>query len=221
MQQHNPKETKDQKGFTLIEMVVVTAIVGIISSIILFQYSNFSNRIILTNMAYEIALTVRQAQVYGLGAKSFDGNFDQPYGAWFDISSEPAGSFIFFRDGIEGQPVAQENLRCDGPVGFCTCSGALDDECVQSFSFTRGIKITEIFTQSVDGICAPAVQVGVSFKRPDPNARIYDSIHGNDRLLVQVTVESQQGDQDFLIVRRTGQVEVVDNPVCTLLEDDS
>lgn len=55
-----------QGGFTLIEFVVVMIIFAIMSSVSLFNYNAYRNRIEYTNLAQDIALTIRQAQVYGL-----------------------------------------------------------------------------------------------------------------------------------------------------------
>jgi prepilin-type N-terminal cleavage/methylation domain-containing protein len=49
------------KGFTLVELMVTVGIFTIISGLLLARYSNFNQGIILTNLAYDIALTIRSA----------------------------------------------------------------------------------------------------------------------------------------------------------------
>src|SRR3989344_2191523 len=60
---------KPSAGFSLIELMVTTSIIVIISSIILFNFPSFASRILLENLTHEIALVVRQGQVHGIGIK--------------------------------------------------------------------------------------------------------------------------------------------------------
>ncbi|MGI9118100.1 MAG: type II secretion system protein [Minisyncoccia bacterium] len=55
------------KGFTLIELIVVTGIFLLITSIVLFQSNSFDSTITASNLAQDIALTVRKANAYTLG----------------------------------------------------------------------------------------------------------------------------------------------------------
>ncbi len=63
------KISKSQKGFTLAEMIIVIGIIGLISSITLFDSRKLNSNILLSNTAYEIGLIIRDAQVSGLGSK--------------------------------------------------------------------------------------------------------------------------------------------------------
>jgi prepilin-type N-terminal cleavage/methylation domain-containing protein len=57
------------KGFSLIELIVAVSIITIITSVALFHQAKFSSDILITNMAYEVALTIRQAEVFGISSK--------------------------------------------------------------------------------------------------------------------------------------------------------
>ena len=57
-------------GFTLIELLVSIAIFIIITSVAVWNNSQFNSTILLTDLGYEIALSVRQAQVYGITVKA-------------------------------------------------------------------------------------------------------------------------------------------------------
>ncbi len=57
-----------EKGFSVIELVVVISIFGIMTSISMFNYNGQKRSLEATNLAQDIALTVRQAQVYGISA---------------------------------------------------------------------------------------------------------------------------------------------------------
>ena len=90
-----------KKGFTLYEVVVTLAIVLIIMGIVLFNQSKFRSDIEITNLAYRVALAVREAQVYSISVKQFAGSqssqrFDVPYGLHFNKEVDDA--FILFAD---------------------------------------------------------------------------------------------------------------------------
>ena len=59
-----------EQGFTLVEFIVVLVIFSIMSGTSLFNYNRYQNNIETTNIAQDIALTIRQAQVYGISAAS-------------------------------------------------------------------------------------------------------------------------------------------------------
>src|SRR3989344_1409035 len=52
------------KGFTLIELLVVSAIVVMLATVILSSHGKFGGQVLLQNFAYDVALSIRQAQVY-------------------------------------------------------------------------------------------------------------------------------------------------------------
>ncbi len=57
-------------GFSLLEFIVVITIFSIMSSVSLFNYSEYQNTIRKTNVTQDIALSIRQAQVYGISAST-------------------------------------------------------------------------------------------------------------------------------------------------------
>lgn len=84
------KRLKNNKqGFTLVEFIVVLVIFSIMSGTSLFNFNRYQNNIQTTNIAQDIALTIRQAQVYGLsgsdrtvgGAEIEDENASELFGS--------------------------------------------------------------------------------------------------------------------------------------------
>lgn len=57
-----------EQGFSLIEFIVVLVIFSIMSGTSLFNFNRYRDNIEQTNIAQDIALTLRQAQVYGLSS---------------------------------------------------------------------------------------------------------------------------------------------------------
>jgi prepilin-type N-terminal cleavage/methylation domain-containing protein len=58
------------KGFTLVEFIVVITIFSIMSSVSIFNFNEYQARIEETNVTQDIALSIRQAQVYGISAST-------------------------------------------------------------------------------------------------------------------------------------------------------
>ncbi len=58
------------KGFTLIEFVVIISIFAIMAAVALFNFQGFNSNIALSNVSHDIALTLRQAQVFGWSAQT-------------------------------------------------------------------------------------------------------------------------------------------------------
>ena len=58
------------QGFTLVEFVVIISIFSIMAAVALINFNGFRTNIGLTNLAHDIALTIRQAQVFGWATQS-------------------------------------------------------------------------------------------------------------------------------------------------------
>lgn len=76
------------RGFTLIELMVTVAIFALMTSLILARYNNFYSGTIFRNLAYDVALTIRQAQTYGISVKAGDASsYSSAFGVNFDRSN--------------------------------------------------------------------------------------------------------------------------------------
>lgn len=160
-----------QHGFTLVELLVTITIFTILTGVVLFSQSKFNSSVLLTNLAYDTALTIRQAQNYGINVKEFTGGSGGkflPYGVHFD-KKESSKSFILFADlnYVEGvltlTPYDGVLGSCDGRVG-----------CVNRYNIPGGNKISDIcVVQSGSETCTPVDVLDILFQRPNPDARIY------------------------------------------------
>ena len=61
------------RGFSLAELIVSIAIFLFISSVVMVSQHNFGGKILITNLAYDVALGIRQAQVYGSSSRKAAG----------------------------------------------------------------------------------------------------------------------------------------------------
>ncbi len=131
---------RQKKGFTTIELIVTISILVIITTSIFISYPTFRQNISLKRTAQEIALTIRQAQVYGLSTKEFqpETSIFSGYGVHFESGSD---SFVLFAD-------VDNDKTYDVGDG---CGGA-NTECVQMFQIQTGDKITDLCTNGTCGV---------------------------------------------------------------------
>ncbi len=61
------------KGFTLIEFVVIISIFAIMAAVALFNFQGFRSNVAVSNLSHDIALTLRQAQVFGWSSQTDTG----------------------------------------------------------------------------------------------------------------------------------------------------
>ncbi|NDB58413.1 type II secretion system protein [bacterium] len=189
------------KGFTVLELVISIAIFAVMSALLLARYGNFNQGILLDNLAYDIALTIRNAQSYGLNVRSSSRTanlFDKPYGVHFDVADP--NHFIFFVD-TAGNGVYNPSIDLDNDGN--------PDQILSKTTITRGSTISAL---CVNGCSAsiPVTSIDITFKRPDPNAiiKINDrtDIYNSD---ADITVMAVDGVTIKKVkVRSTGQVTV-------------
>jgi len=86
-----------QRGFTLIEMLVVLAIMGVVLAVTVGGQRAFNRSIVLSNTAYDVALSIRQAQTYGVSGRVAQGTLSATYGYGVDIQSFPTNKYDFLR----------------------------------------------------------------------------------------------------------------------------
>ena len=116
----------------------------------------------VTNLAYQAALAVREAQVYGISVKQTgmgtSANFNSPYGVWFS-TDDP--SFHLFSD--RGTlPNNQYSIDENEETYVLGGGNKISYFCV---TFSSG----RYCSNGTHGLSA----ISIIFKRPEPNALIY------------------------------------------------
>jgi prepilin-type N-terminal cleavage/methylation domain-containing protein len=201
---NNKSFQKSKKGFTLVELLITIVIFVILTGVVLFNQNSFDNTILLKNLAYDIALTVRQAQVYGVNVKEsqLSGSFSS-YGVYFNkMSSNKA--FVLFADTLPNTP---DGKFTSGDMSCLTN----DVECVQRYSLKRNSYISGLCTGSNDNDCNshPVDNLTLYFKRPDPDAYISSSRSGPGIVesYAKITVSSATNSaSSSIIVTDSGQI---------------
>ena len=191
------KNNKKTKGFTLIELLVVVAILIIMTSVSMFNYDEFGKFTELENDTYLLALSIREAQVYGVNKRSREATkieFGESYsyGVYFNTITG-AGSV----DGVDSTKfiLYVNGLRSDSTVadlkftsqGATNCTGDGKDECFSQIEFKKGNKIKELKVYKNGGWSNNVGEIDIRFKRPNPDAIIKsgDDSCGRARIIIE------------------------------------
>ena len=188
--------TSSKRGFTLIEMLVVTSIMILISGLLLASNSRFGGTVQLESLAYDIGLSIRQAQVYGISVRQFSpGVYTAGYGMHFEMSSPT--SYVLFGDAV-------------------SANGLYDTgELVTSTLISSGYSIKQLcVTKTGNPEDCTVTKVDLLFKRPEPHAFISANslsctlLAGPCQESARIVVQSPRNDTMSIIVAVSGQISV-------------
>ncbi len=227
------------KGFTLIEMLIVLAIIGVVTVVVVTGQRSFERSVILTNTTYNIALSIREAQAYGFSGKSATsgatdaGNY--AYGVDFNIAlpNKNTDTYTLFADnGAVASTDCHKNLSFSGiippdqKVGDCIFSS--NDTTIRRFVIHSGVTISDVCVYSGGLInCSStgsgAGKLDISFTRPNSIYVFFESsppaiIAKGDTACIKI---SRLGASRYILVRgygssipyEAGTVSVSDTPV--------
>lgn len=202
-------------GFTLIELLVVTTIITVITLIMLLQQSKFDSSILLRGTAYSVALSVRQAQIYGtsvFGATTAAGTcptsptattcFAKGYGLYLT----PGNSYLLFAD-VNGN--GQYDAGSDPIVKTFTLNRYTISELCTLNAGTYRCTGTDSSSGS-----ASISSLTVLFKRPNPDACFLadtDAAGTCNYATGIIQIKSNTGTVRFIKIYTTGQLDVQSN----------
>lgn len=160
---------KYNKGLTLIELMVVISIFLVITTIVIFNYEGFSSTVSLQNLTDDIALSIRKAQSFAIGARGVTGNFSNSYGVHFsntgtapkDNLESSFKSFLMFstKSSSEGYVAANSGSCSDGT-----------NSCIEAFGIVTQDIIKDIKLNDGDLSFSPGAYLDIIFTRPNPRA---------------------------------------------------
>lgn len=197
------------KGVSLIEMLIVFAIISIILLIIFFSGASVNSNLALKEAADDIALMFRRAQIEGLAVlenpKSTN-DFEVGYGIYFE-RGESDSSFVYY---VDHNTSGSRNNVYDN--GF-SCN-ASDRECVEVVSLDQGVTIAEMCGVGPTSSCSSISDsdgMSVVFSRPRPEALILrgSGIAASQMYTsLQITLRAADGNERLVILGASGEVTI-------------
>jgi len=132
-------------GFTLVELLVVTGIILLLTALTLLNFRGVERQLALSRSVHKLAQDLRRAQEMAMATSEFQGSVPKGgYGVYFDIS-EPE-HYILFAD-------------FDGEHDFDGSS-----EIVEDIKIEKGIRISSL--------SSPTSTLSIVFTPPDPTITI-------------------------------------------------
>ncbi|MCX6753267.1 MAG: type II secretion system protein [Candidatus Nomurabacteria bacterium] len=221
-----------QGGMTYIELIVVLTIFGIMSSVLIFNYSTFTNQVDLQNLSQDIALQIVSAQkaslsgkIPGLGEAGTDiisanisngVEWKPAYGVYFN--ADPTISSVYNNKKLVSY-IDTENLKyygetCPDPIH----PGGTSDQCRDVINIQNGDYVKNVCTVAVgETDCVGAKFLHLTFTRPDSGAFIVDnrnfvegsiSPYPETKAIITIGSERDASLQKDITVYSSGRIEV-------------
>lgn len=204
-------------GFTVVELMVVVAIVAVISGLSAYNYRSFETNISVKNLAQDIALSIRKAQGYTLGFKSVEPTMPNEVvvGYGFHVDMDYPKNFVLFGDFKTLDPLVEANKAYDGNI----CEGIFNsgEECIDEIEINTTDEIEAICLNDSD--CIFEGSLDIVFNRPNQDAYFTYTDINSSRMVVDpatnfpishasISVVSVEGLRRFITVWNTGVIGV-------------
>ena len=223
------KQSNFKKGFTLVELLISISIMVLIMSVVLINYHRFDTTFSTTNLAYDIALSIRQAQSYGISVHAntsaglnSEAEYQFGYGIHFiapsgaSTADDTNSHYFLFADNTMGQ--GTQNYYDN------TTANACGGECLQEYTLTAGYTIQSICYYTTPGNCTQLTfgSLDITFLRPNPDAIVCPYTSGNGpgsciapfNYTAVITIASPDSSvhHEIITVQPTGQISVAEAP---------
>lgn len=218
-----PIHHRGSRGFTLVELLVVAAIILVITAVIFTGQGNFNNSVLLSSTTYDIALSFRDAETYGLGTRAQGGIANAGYG--LDFQSGASHSYTFFAD--SDPPPGNSDACHPLPTNGASAPNAYPGDCVYSqsdgtvsvYQLGNSIGVNKFCASSDNGAswtCStdasnPLNQLDIVFLRPNATPFIsengdYDALSPPTNACLQIAAPG--GASQYINVYQTGQITI-------------
>ena len=191
--------TSFKRGVTLIELIVVISLVVVLTGVMLLRQRTFEGTILLKNTAYEFALSVREAQAYGVSVRRDTADaVSGRYGIHVSLSS-PESTILYSDSSVENNMYDAGEER-------------------QTNIFQTPFSVKNICVTPASGVeeCAndagsKIIGLEVLFIRPNPDARLYVVRSEGDPGSVskaKVSIGTPENKNVDVVISSLGQVSV-------------
>jgi prepilin-type N-terminal cleavage/methylation domain-containing protein len=219
------------RGFTLFEMMVSVGIFVMITTIGVLNYRKFGNDIFITNLGYDIALSIRKAQSYGINVKEAKGtniptSFNYAYGINFAVGPTTDKTLYYLFADVVGLADPLPNGKYDGSQTFGGPPTTVD-ETVEKFKLLKRSTVSKLCIVRAAGgpdICSDSCDVyklDLTFYRPNPDARITFSkgtppsvttYAPETNKAARIYIQTPDGREKQIVVYSVGQISVQEVP---------
>lgn len=172
---------KKDKGFTLVELLTVIAIISILSVLVLPNYRAGEKNLALQRSAQKLAQDIRRAQQMAMSAKEYQDKVPAGYGIYL---KQGDNYYLLYAD----TNPTQGNEKYDG-----------GDEVVEEIYLEKRVYIKNVQPASLS----------INFKPPDPETKISGS-GGSETNLATITLslETEQTKEKKIKVNKAGLIYV-------------
>ena len=211
------------RAFTLIELLVSLAIFAFMTAFLLAKYGTFNQNTLLTNVAYDTALTIRTAQNYGLNVQN--ATTDETVGCGTGAQYSSGGSCFYYAYGVHFDGTGDHNaftLFLDlntGQIGagvyVLPLPGNTPSEVINTYKMNTGYSIQSLCVGSDANHCTNVNSLDITFRRPIPDAVINgeDAVGGtpstsqSNQAYAKITLTAN-GSTKSVVVQSTGQISI-------------
>lgn len=155
------------RGFTLAELVVVVGIMIVITAITITGQGAYNRSLLLTDTAYTIAMSLREAQSYGLSTRKFSTTQNAGYGLQISGTTD----ITTYRLYADAYPTVASGATPDAKPGNNRYDAAqAGSELLRTYTLNRGFTIREYCgTTSADvKLCSNVLSsIDIVFRRPN------------------------------------------------------
>lgn len=199
----------------MIELVVSIAIMMGIIAMVLSNQNTYTEGVSLKNLANDIGLSLRQAQIYGISVKALPNteDFTSAFGIDFNLTSGSGNNmmYLFFADrGVQDGYYNYTGNWADCPTGGTS-------ECLKKMTISTGNLISSLcpIDSSDLPVCSAGVtRADITFLRPEMSANIVLFGAGGGQISispyrgVEINLDSVSGGKRSVRVYNTGQISV-------------
>ncbi len=188
----------NQKGITLIELMVSVAIISMIMAVIVYNSKTLNEKVAINSVAQEVSLIVRKAQSYGVSVKGDGSDFNYAYGVAFNTNE--SDSIYLYVD-------RNSNRLYNGGVGC-------QNECVEKIPLRNNVKVTSICALNGSTLnCTSISKAHINFLRPDPEPVLKVTNSSDTELYsgpfeIRITLSNSIGDTKLVNINSLGKITV-------------